>query len=167
MNAELKLISLLAASVLIAAVGGPSHGDDESQSESASSKLAEIKSLASDQRSTSLVNVKRSPSQSKILQQQWDELPEGLRKRIESEIVVGRLGLSSTGRVELIGVYTQGRGRDDDKKPQRHFHLLQQDLFGSRLFWSTLINPDDATYKVLYHVNEPGEASSWRKLRGG
>jgi hypothetical protein len=128
--------------------------------------LANI-AMSEDQRS-SLVTVQCPPGQdSDQLFKQWQELPSEIRKRIESEIVVGgRLGLSSTGAVQLIGIYNQRDGRGDETKSKRLIHLRQTDLFGQRLFWSILINVDDETYRILFHINEPSENdASWFKLR--
>jgi hypothetical protein len=118
-----------------------------------------------DQRS-SLVTVQYPEGQgSDHLLKQWQELPSGIRKKIESEIVGDRLGLSSTGTVQLIGVYNQPQGKDE-AKPKRLFHLRQTDLFGERLFWSILVNAEEETYRILFHVNERGENdASWLKLR--
>ena len=105
-----------------------------------------------------------SPQAKARLLEQWQGLPKHLRKKVASEIVTGRrLGLSSTGTVQLIGAYTQRTGNGDDGKPKRFFHLRQTDLMGARLFWSVLLNPEDETFKILYHIN-PGKDSSWLKL---
>jgi hypothetical protein len=70
-----------------------------------------------------------------------------------------RLGLSSTGTVQLIGIYSQA-------KPKRLFHLRQIDQFGARLFWTILVNAEDETYRILFHINDLGEKdASWLKLR--
>ena len=100
---------------------------------------------------------------------QWQQLPVRIRKKIESEIVVGkRLGLSSTGTVQLIGIYDQPKGKGDKEKSKRLFHLRQTDLFGGRLFWSILVNAEDETYKILFHINDVGDRdASWLKLRDG
>jgi hypothetical protein len=101
------------------------------------------------------------------LLKQWQKLPARIRKKIESEIVVGkRLGLSSTGTVQLIGVYNQSEGKGDTAKPKRLFHLRQTDLFGARLVWSILVNAEDETYRIVFHINESGDkGASWLKLR--
>lgn len=107
-----------------------------------------------------------SPQAKARLLKQWQELPEELRKRIVSEVVAGRrLGLSSTGTVELIGVYSQLPGNGDRTKPKRLFHLRQTDLFGGRLFWSVLLDPENETFKILYHINQRND-SSWLNLGG-
>jgi hypothetical protein len=119
---------------------------------------------------SSLVTVKCPQGQdADQLLKQWQELPAGTRKKIESEIAVGkRLGLSSTGTVQLIGVYHHPVGNGDKAKPTRWFHLRQTDLFGGRLFWSILVNPEDETYRVLFRINEAGDKdASWLKLQDG
>ena len=103
------------------------------------------------------------------LLKEWQLLPSRIRKKIESEIVVGkRLGLSSTGIVQLIGIYNQPEGEGDKEKTKRLFHLRQTDLFGERLFWSVLVNAEDETYRILFHIKEVGDRdASWLKLGGG
>ena len=125
--------------------------------------------MTEDHRS-SLVTVQCPRGQdSDQLLKQWQELPSGIRKKIESEIVVGdRLRLSSTGKVQLIGIYNQSEGKGNKAKPKRLFHLRQTDLCGTRLFWEILVNAEDETYRILFHINEPGEReASWLKLRDG
>ncbi|MHB0961385.1 MAG: hypothetical protein ACYC0X_34430 [Pirellulaceae bacterium] len=125
--------------------------------------------MTQDHRS-SLVTVQCPQGQdSDQLLKQWQELPSGIRKKIESEIVAGdRLGLSSTGKVQLIGIYNQPLGKGNKAKPKRLFHLRQMDLFGRRLFWTILVNAEDETYRILFHINEPDEKdASWLKLRDG
>jgi hypothetical protein len=116
------------------------------------------------------VTVKCPPGQDAArLLKQWQELPAEIRRRIESEIFVGnRLGLSSTGTVQLIGVYHQPEVKGDEAKPKRLFQLRQTDLFGERLFWSILVNPEEGTYRILFHANEAGDKdAAWLKLREG
>ena len=101
------------------------------------------------------------------LLKKWQQLSDSQRKKIESEIVVGkRLGLSSTGTVQLIGVYDQPQDNDRKTKPTRLFHLRQTDL-GGRLFWSILVNPEDEAFRILFRINEaPDDEASWLKLGG-
>ncbi len=84
-------------------------------------------------------------------------------------MVVGdRLGLSSTGVVQLIGIYNQPAEKGGKANAKQMFHLRQTDLFGQRLFWSILVNPKDETYRILFHINENGDYdASWLKLRDG
>ena len=65
--------------------------------------------------------------------------------------------LSSTGTVQLIGIYNQPEGKGNKAKPKRLFHLRQTDLCGTRLLWEILVNGEDETYRILFHINEPGE----------
>jgi hypothetical protein len=98
----------------------------------------------------------------------WQELPGDLRQKISAEIVTGRrLGLSSTGTVELIGVYTRHAGNGGDTGTNRLFHLRQTDRFGSRLFWSALFDPADETFRVLYHIDTGDDEGSARVKLGG
>src|SRR5262245_59396513 len=119
---------------------------------------------------SSLVTVE-SPSVKKgdQLLKEWQSLPSRIRKKIESEIVVGnRLVLSSTGIVQLIGIYHQPEVAGGNGKTKRLFHLRQTDLFGERLFWSVLVNAEDETYRILFHINEVGDRdTSWLKLGDG
>jgi hypothetical protein len=73
----------------------------------------------------------------------WQAIADNQRDQIQRYLF--RLGLSSTGVVQLIGVY-----RDDASGALLHFQQL--DLFGTRLVWSVLVNPDDMTARVIYHT---------------
>ena len=145
----MKPIAISCAVILLASFAHP-----------ASSKDAE----------SSLVTVQSPPGQDgDQLLKRWQQLPSRIRKRIESEIVVGkRLGLSSTGRVQLIGLYNQLEGEGDKAKPKQLFHVRQTGLFGTRLFWSILVNAEDGTYRILFHINEVGAPDApWLELQDG
>ena len=69
-----------------------------------------------------------------------------------------RMGLSSTGMIRLIGVYRQAGGKEEGEEVPELYHFLQQDLGGSRLFWSVLVDPVASTAEVLYDINaKPGK----------
>ncbi len=74
-----------------------------------------------------------------------------MKKRISSYLY--GLGMSSTGSLQLIGVYRLTNPSEFGEKGDKVFHLLQQDLFGDRLFWSCLVNVDSEMTRVLYDVN--------------
>lgn len=145
----MKPIALSVVVILLAILGDAATGEDDQ---------------------SSLVTIKTPHGQDgDQLLKQWQQLPARIRKKIASEIVAGkRLGLSSTGTVQLIGVYNHLEGKGDKAKPKRLFHLRQTDLFGSRLFWSILVNAEDQTYRILFHINEVDDKdASWLKLRDG
>jgi hypothetical protein len=75
-------------------------------------------------------------------------------KRIESFAVL-KLGLSSTGSIKAIGRYRLTRDCNLGKKSDEIIHLVQQDLFGGRLFWSCLVNESGSKVQVLYRCQEP------------
>lgn len=86
------------------------------------------------------------PSQSNAyLEASWKALDDKQRTAIQDYLL--RLGLSSTGAIQLVGVY-----QDDALGTIMHFQQL--DLLGHRLFWSVLIDPSPLSARVLYHVDE-------------
>jgi hypothetical protein len=82
----------------------------------------------------------------------WEKIDSDTKQKIELYIVI-ELGLSSTGKIELIGNYRLTEDDEFGKLEQQVLHFIQRDLFGSRLFWSCLINVDNYNTKLLYHVN--------------
>jgi hypothetical protein len=82
----------------------------------------------------------------------WSQMPSDMKRRV-LRYLRGDLGLSSTGKVELIGSYRLTEQSDFGKEGDQVFHFLQKDLFGERPFWSCLINVDSALTKVLYDDN--------------
>ncbi|HET6395803.1 MAG TPA: hypothetical protein VFF91_03070 [Pseudoxanthomonas sp.] len=80
----------------------------------------------------------------------WEAVPRERREAIEAYLF-GRLGLSSTGVVQLAGAYHDHAGG-------ALLHFQQADLHGSRLVWSVLVDPDELSARVLYHAQE-GPAS--------
>jgi hypothetical protein len=74
----------------------------------------------------------------------WRAMAEDQRDMIQGYLF--SLGVSSTGVIQLIGVYG-----DDASGALLHFQQL--DLYGSRLFWSVLVDPDDMSARVIYHTH--------------
>lgn len=85
----------------------------------------------------------------------WQAIAGNQRDLIQEYLM--RLGVSSTGIVQLVGVY-----RDDASGELLHFQQL--DLLGSRLFWSVLVNPDDMTARVIYHTQPDRVSDSFAPL---
>ena len=69
--------------------------------------------------------------------------------------VAMKLGLSSTGTIKAIGKYYLTQDCELGKKADEIIHLVQQDLFGERLFWSCLVNEREGKVQVLYRCQEP------------
>jgi len=108
----------------------------------------------------SVIVARVSGSDASNIQNQWASLPDDMRDLIESRCL--KLGLSSTGRIELVDVYQQ----IENNKTRRYFHFVQKEV-GARLFWSILIDPDAERYRVLFDINErPTGHSQWQKLAG-
>lgn len=79
------------------------------------------------------------------------ELSPAKRERIETYLL-NRLGVSSTGRIQLIGAYQQPHAGDETGRSFLHFQ--QVDLMGTRLAWSALVDPEALKVLVLYHLDE-------------
>jgi hypothetical protein len=75
-------------------------------------------------------------------------------KKIESFVMM-KLGLSSTGSIKAIGTYRLRQDCKLGKKSDEIIHLVQQDLCGSRLCWSCLVNESGGKVQVLYHSQDP------------
>jgi hypothetical protein len=73
----------------------------------------------------------------------WMTIADNRRDAIQQYLL--SLGLSSTGRIQLIGVY-----RAEASGSLLHFQ--QFDLHGSRLFWSVLVDPESMSGKIVYHT---------------
>ena len=86
----------------------------------------------------------------------WEKLAPSQRKRIEGFLLL-KLGLSSTGTIELIGSYRTIEEKDFSQHGDLVFHFIQKDLFGGRLFWSTLINSTNNKSLLIYHC-APGSS---------
>ena len=93
-----------------------------------------------------------SDNRSSNLKIAWEKIDEHTKQKIERYLVI-ELGLSSTGHIELIGDYKLTDDNGFGKEGQRILHFIQRDLFGSRLFWSCLINVKNNNTKILYHLN--------------
>lgn len=97
-------------------------------------------------RAEQMLSFEAHASQSKArLEASWKALDDEQRTAIQDYLL--RLGLSSTGAIQLVGVY-----QDDALGTIMHFQQL--DLLGHRLFWSVLIDPSPLSARVLYHVDE-------------
>ena len=98
----------------------------------------------------------------------WEKLPENDKNQINRFLVL-TLGLSSTGTIELIGVYNTISSSGFSEQNDLVLHFVQKDLFGDRLFWSCLLNMSNAKAKVIYHCgNEPldkPDFKQWRNLQ--
>ena len=86
----------------------------------------------------------------------WEKLAPSQRKRIEGFLRM-KLGLSSTGTIELIGSYKTIEEKDFSQHGDLIFHFIQKDFFGDRLFWSTLINSTNNKSLLIYHC-APGSS---------
>ena len=82
----------------------------------------------------------------------WNAIAEDRRATIQQYLF--SLGVSSTGVIQLIGVY-----RKDESGTLLHFQ--QVDLNGSRLFWSVLIDPEAMSGRVIYHVQQARVSGSF------
>jgi len=78
----------------------------------------------------------------------WESLELKKRESIET-ILMMNLGLSDTGSIELIGGYYTG----SPEKREQLLHFVHSDLFGERLMWICLVNVEQETVWVLYHVD--------------
>ncbi len=71
-----------------------------------------------------------------------------------------KLGLSSTGTIKVIGKYHLTDDCNLGKKSDEVLHVIQQDLFGDRLFWSCLVNLTQERIQVLYRCQEPDDSGT-------
>ncbi len=78
------------------------------------------------------------------------EIPVDIRNYLERE-----LGVSSTGMLILIGKYKLTEKSKFGQKDDQVIHVIQQDLFGGRLFWSCLVNLTENKIQILYQATEP------------
>lgn len=86
------------------------------------------------------------------LSAQWNKLSPEQRKDVV-HFLVGPLGLSDTGGIQLIGIYRDTTKEELNQNQGSIFHFRQLDLLGSRLFWSVLVDPEDRSAQVFYHVD--------------
>jgi hypothetical protein len=75
----------------------------------------------------------------------WGSIEGDKKKRIQNKLL--SLGLSSTGIIYLVGEY-------GNIETGSNFHFIQQDLLGSRLFWSVLVELESEEIIVLYRSND-------------
>jgi hypothetical protein len=76
--------------------------------------------------------------------------------KIES-FLIKEFGLSSTGTIQVIGKYQLTHDCKLGKENDNIIHVIQQDLFGGRLFWSCLVNLTQEKVQVLYRCQEPDD----------
>ena len=88
--------------------------------------------------------------QNVVLKVRGKEIPEG----IES-FLIGKLGLSSTGSLQVIGNYLLTHDSKLGVKSDKVMHIIQQDLLGGRLFWSCLVNVTQSKVQILYRCQAP------------
>jgi hypothetical protein len=92
-------------------------------------------------------------SKNESYKRSYFRLPEKTRKGLESAMwIPGSLGLSSTGRIELVGVYSHW-GSEKREGDSLIYHLTQTDLNDSRLVWSILFDSQNGKVQILYDVN--------------
>lgn len=82
------------------------------------------------------------------------EIPVDIRNYLERE-----LGVSSTGMLVLVGKYKLTEKSKFGQKGDHVIHVIQQDLFGGRLFWSCLVNLTENKIQILYQAGEPDKFS--------
>lgn len=80
------------------------------------------------------------------------QIPEKIKS-----FIVKKLGLSSTGSMQIIGSYRLTQDCKLGKDKDKIVHLIQKDLFGARLFWSCLINVTSGKVQVLYRCQKPDD----------
>ena len=74
-------------------------------------------------------------------------------KQIES-FLIKEFGLSSTGTIKAIGKYHLTQNSKLGSEKDEIIHVIQQDLGGSRLFWSCLVNLNQGKVLVLYRSGD-------------
>jgi hypothetical protein len=86
------------------------------------------------------------------LQARWESISPERRERIQQYLF--GLGLSSTGAVHLVGVY-------EAPESAALLQFQQLDLFGSRLFWTVLVDAQGMRAKVLHHPQADRLTEGW------
>ena len=81
---------------------------------------------------------------------EWGKLSEKRRAELSDKILSS--GISSTGSIELKKIYTLTHDEEIGKKGVRIGLLVQEDLFGGRLFWIQLVNLDTGRIRMLYQT---------------
>jgi hypothetical protein len=79
------------------------------------------------------------------IESSWNAIPETKKEAIQTYLL--SIGLSSTGRIQLIGTFRY-------KSKSVLLQFQQADLEGTRLFWSVLIDTDSMAARVIYHTNQ-------------
>jgi hypothetical protein len=80
------------------------------------------------------------------------EIPKHLDHYLKME-----LGYSSTGSIEVIGKYVLTAGNKLGNKDDKILHVIQKDLFGTRLWWSCLVNVTQSKIQILYRCQHPND----------
>ena len=81
------------------------------------------------------------------------------------DYLIKELGLSSTGTLVLVGNYKLTENSKFGQKGDQVIHVIQQDLFGGRLFWSVLVNLTGNKIQILYRVGEPDKFGVIKTIR--
>jgi len=100
----------------------------------------------------------------RVLQRAWEAIDPSVRSDIETYLLV-RLGLSSTGTTSLIGVYSLSGHDALGPEGSKVLHFVQRDLFGERLFWSCLVNPQNRKVRILYQCADPDRYGSIETIK--
>jgi hypothetical protein len=83
------------------------------------------------------------------LAEAWNHVSPEKRTDIQSYLL--SLGLSSTGRIHLIGSFRQAT---PNRKDRNILQFQQTDLEGTRLFWSVLVDPDSLEARVIFSLSK-------------
>ncbi len=81
------------------------------------------------------------------------------------DYLIKELGLSSTGNLALVGSYKLTENSKFGQKGDQIIHVIQQDLFGGRLFWSCLVNLTGNKIQILYRAGEPDKFGVIKTIR--
>ena len=82
---------------------------------------------------------------------EWERVAVDKRCDIEKHLLTS-YGLSSTGQIELSGVYRLTHSDAIGAKGDVVALFTQEDLFGDRLFWICLVNLTKQESRLLYRV---------------
>ena len=109
---------------------------------------------------TRLIEIGTPPLQSEDrLTAEWNKVSPDRRSEIQSYLL--SLGLSSTGRIQLIGSFHQTIPSNDDRSI---LQFQQIDLQGTRLFWSVLVDPDALEARVIFSLSDKQQSSDFRPI---
>jgi hypothetical protein len=91
------------------------------------------------------------------LAEAWNHLSPEKRTDIQSYLL--SLGLSSTGRIHLIGSFRQANPNGKDRNI---LQFQQTDLEGTRLFWSVLVDPDSLEAQVIFSLSKEVHSADFK-----